>query len=46
MTKEDEEDFKHVKIYRFCEKSVICDKVGDHWLLTCSYRGPVNNKCD
>ena len=46
MTKEDEEDFKHIKICRFRERSVICDKIRDHWLLTCIYRGPVNNKCD
>ena len=45
MTEEDEEDFDHNNICRFCEKILKSDKVRDHCHLTGIYRGPAHNTC-
>ena len=42
----DDEDFKNIKICRFCEKNIESDKVRDHCHLTGNYRGPAHSKCN
>ena len=46
MTEENEEDFRIIKICRFCEKNIESDKVRDHCHLTGKYRGPAHSKCN
>ena len=44
MTEKDEEDYRNIKICRFCEKEIISDKVRDHCHLTGKYRAPAHSK--
>ena len=45
MTEEDE-DYRHKKIGRFCEKENLIDKVTHHCYLTGKYRRPAHWKCN
>ena len=46
MTEKDGEDVKIIKVCRFCEKNIECDKVRDHCHLTGKYRGPAHSICN
>ena len=43
---EDEEYYKNINIFRFCEKVIESDKVRDHCHLIGEYRGPAHSKCN
>ena len=46
MAEKDEEDYRNKNIFRFYEKEIFSEKVGDHCHLTAKNRNPAHSKCN
>ena len=45
MTEENEEQYRKIKICRFCARELIIEKMRDQYQLTVKYIGPAHQNC-